>query len=106
MVWFVFIASNPRRGDNRRMSMRRQTQTKMDAFATWCDMRKLTSLLIGAVIVAWMAYLSWPVTADVPERPRRAVESAPVSKGVPAANFQSVDTYEHFESKAATQPAV
>ena len=88
------------------MSMRRQTQTKMDTFATWCDMRKLTSLMIGAAIVAWMAYLSWPVTADVPTRLQRAVDSAPVSKGMPLTDLQSVETYEQFELKTVTQPSV
>ena len=40
-------------------------------------MRTFTSILIGGAIVLWMAYLSWPVTADVSTIREKPVQTAP-----------------------------
>lgn len=69
-------------------------------------MRKLTSLLLGAAIVAWMAYLSWPVTAELPLNRNKAVEASPVSKGMPTLWLQEAEAYEYSEPKAISQPSV
>ena len=39
-------------------------------------------MLIGGAILAWMAYLSWPVTAETPVR-ERTVVSKPAPKTMP-----------------------
>lgn len=78
----------------------------MDIIADWCFMRKLTSLLLGGALVAWMAYLSWPVTADLPVSRQKAVESLPTSKGHRALHFQEAEAYESSEPKAISQPSV
>jgi hypothetical protein len=80
---------------------------KMGDFADGCNMRKLTSILIGGAIVAWMAYLSWPVTAELPRARQESVESGPMSKSIRPLQIEDVvEAYEFFQLKAVPQPSV
>ena len=75
----------------------------MDNLADGCNMRKLTSLLIGGAIVAWMAYLSWPVTAELPVARQKSV---PMSNGLRQPDFHESEAYEYSAPKSAPQPSV
>lgn len=67
-------------------------------------MKNLTSILIGTVIVAWAAYLSWPMTSDFPPARSREAEVTPRSKAKPIADAPDADAYEVCEPKAV-QPS-
>jgi hypothetical protein len=51
--------------------------------AGW-DMKRFTTFLIGALLIAWMAYLSWPATADLPVRSPIVEPTVPVKLHVPS----------------------
>jgi hypothetical protein len=68
-----------------------------------CMMRTLNSILIGTVIVAWMAFLSWPVTVEPPAPREKSVESKFTPKY--GLELPSAEAYEMVEPKA-TQPSV
>ncbi len=62
-------------------------------------MRKFTSILIGGAILTWMAYLSWPVTAESPARERSVVASPAPKAGPTMTEPREVDSCGTCEPK-------
>ncbi len=73
-------------------------------FAARCVMRNITTILIGGAILAWMAYLSWPVTAETSVR-ERSIVSTPAPKVKPSMDVLEVDACETCEPKTPRQPS-
>jgi len=66
-------------------------------------MRHITSLFIGAIIVAWAAYLSWPMSSDFPAS-TGGTATAPTSRVKAPAPACDIDVYEVNEPKSG-QPS-
>ena len=67
-------------------------------------MRKFTTILIGGAILAWMAYLSWPVTAETSVR-ERSIVSTPAPKVKLSMEIFEVDACGTCEPKTPPQPS-
>ena len=75
-----------------------------NGFAARCVMRKFTTILIGGAILAWMAYLSWPVTAETSVR-ERSIVSTPAPKVNLSMEILEVDACGTCEPKTPAQPS-
>jgi hypothetical protein len=68
-------------------------------------MRNLGTSLCGLFLLAWVAYLSWPATADVPAEARPVLRDAKPTARESADAVPIIDTYFHSE-KSNAQPSV
>ena len=66
-------------------------------------MRRFPSFLIGGAIIAWMAYLSWPVTAEYPAARSEAV--VPLTKSKPHLVVPEMEAFQYVQPKSA-EPSV
>jgi hypothetical protein len=68
-------------------------------------MRNVGTILCGFFLLAWVAYLSWPATADVPAEARPVLRDAKPVARESMDSVPNLDTYFHSE-KTSAQPSV